>query len=67
MKANEIRDLSVDEIQSKVVDMKESLFNLRFQHESGQLENPRKIGTTKKEIARLKTILNEKTQPQNED
>ncbi len=67
MKASEIRDLSVDEIQSKVVDLKESLFNLRFQHEIGQLENPRKIGTTRKEIARLKTVLNEKTKPQNED
>lgn len=61
MKATEIRDLSKDEITQKVADLKEALFNLRFQHEIGQLENPQKIGQTKKDIARLKTILNEKT------
>jgi large subunit ribosomal protein L29 len=60
MKSTEIRDLSAEEIQHKVADLKESLFNLRFQHEIGQLENPKKIGETKKDLARLKTILNEK-------
>jgi len=60
MKATEIRDLSRDEIQQKVADLKETLFNLRFQHEIGQLENPKKIGQTKKDIARMKTVLNEK-------
>jgi large subunit ribosomal protein L29 len=67
MKASEIRDLSADEIQQKVADLKEALFNLRFQHEIGQLENPKKIGETKKDIARLKTILNAKSQTQKED
>ncbi len=61
MKAAEIRDLNVDEITQKVADLKEALFNLRFQHEVGQLENPKKIVETKKDIARMKTILNEKT------
>jgi len=61
MKMAEIIDLSTDEIVQKVDDLKESLFNLRFQHEIGQLENPKKIGETKKEIARLKTVLNDKT------
>jgi len=60
MKATEIRDLNSEEIQGKLTDLKEALFNLRFQHEIGQLENPKKIGETKKDIARLKTILNEK-------
>jgi large subunit ribosomal protein L29 len=60
MKATEIRDLNAEEIQQKIGDLKEALFNLRFQHEIGQLENPKKIGETKKDIARLKTILNEK-------
>ena len=60
MKATDIRELSAEEIQQKVTDLKEALFNLRFQHEIGQLENPKKIGETKKDIARLKTILNEK-------
>jgi large subunit ribosomal protein L29 len=67
MKASEIRDLGADEIQQKVADLKEALFNLRFQHEVGQLENPKKIGETKKDIARLKTILNAKSQTQKED
>ena len=62
MKAAEIRDLNVDEIKQKVADLQEALFNLRFQHEIGQLENPKKIGETKKDIARLTTILNEKTE-----
>lgn len=61
MKATEIRDLSAEELQQKVTDLKETLFNLRFQHEIGQLENPKKIGETKKDIARLKTILNQQT------
>jgi large subunit ribosomal protein L29 len=61
MKATEIRDLNVDEIAQKMADLKEALFNLRFQHEIGQLENPKKLLETKKDIARMKTILNEKT------
>lgn len=60
MKASEIRDLGAEEIQQKVSDLKEALFNLRFQHEIGQLENPKKLGETKRDIARLKTILNQK-------
>ena len=67
MKASEIRDLGADEIQQKIADLKEALFNLRFQHEVGQLENPKKIGETKKDIARLKTVLNAKTQPKEEN
>ncbi len=63
MKATEIRELNAEEIQQKVADLKEALFNLRFQHEIGQLENPKKILETKKDIARLKTILNDKTKP----
>ena len=62
MKAAEIRDLNVDEIKQKVADLREALFNLRVQHEIGQLENPKKIGEAKKDIARLTTILNEKTE-----
>ena len=67
MKATEIRDLTVDEIERKVTDLKEALFNLRFQHETGQLENPKKLSETKRDIARLKTILNEKTNPIDKD
>ena len=67
MKASEIRELGEDEIEHKVAELKEALFNLRFQHETGQLENPKKIGETKKDIARLQTILNQKRKPSTED
>jgi len=59
MKASEIRDLSPDEIQGKVVNLKEELLNLRFQHGTGQLENPQKIKQTRRVLARMKTIIKE--------
>jgi large subunit ribosomal protein L29 len=59
MKASEIRDLSMEEKLRKVNDLKEELFNLRFQHEIGQLENPQKMKQAKREIARMKTIIRE--------
>ncbi len=59
MKAGEIRDLNLDEMHRKVSDLKEELFNLRFQHEIGQLENPQRMKLTKREIARIKTIIGE--------
>jgi large subunit ribosomal protein L29 len=57
MKATEIRVLSSGEINQKLNDLKQELFNLRFQHEIGQLENPRKIKQTRKDIARIRTIM----------
>ena len=60
MKASELRDLTIEELASKLKDLKEELFNLRFQHAINQLENPHKIADVKKDIARVKTILNEK-------
>ena len=59
MKTSEIRDLSLDEMEQKVSDLKEELFNLRFQHEIGQLENPQRLKQAKHDIARLKTIIRE--------
>jgi large subunit ribosomal protein L29 len=59
MKASEIRELSPDEIQGKVVDLKEELLNLRFQHGIGQLENPQKIKQARRVLARMKTIIKE--------
>lgn len=59
MKVNEIRDLSKDEQVDKLKSLKEELFNLRFQHATGQLENPMKIRDVKKSIARVKTVLRE--------
>lgn len=57
MKANEMRELSPEELERKLLDMKQEMFNLRFRHASGQLENPRKLGQTRKTIARAQTIL----------
>ena len=63
MKPNEIRDLSNDEKIEKLKSLKEELFNLRFQHATGQLENPMKIKDVKKSIARVKTILSQEANP----
>ncbi len=59
MKASEIRDMSPEEMQEKVVSLEEELFNLRFQHGIGQLENPKKMQHIRRDIARFKTVLNE--------
>ena len=53
------RAMSVAELDKKVVDLKEELFNLRFQHATNQLDNPVKIAAVKKDIARIKTIIRE--------
>ncbi len=60
MKINEIRDLSTQELEDKIQDLKEELFNLRFQNATNQLENPMRIVSVKKDIARAKTVLKEK-------
>ena len=59
MKINEIRDLSGQEIVDKIQDLKEELFNLRFQNAMNQLDNPMRIDAVKKDIAKLKTVLKE--------
>jgi len=59
MKTSEIRALSGEEMQQKLNDLKKELFNLRFQNEIGQLENPSKIKMTQKDIARIHTITQE--------
>ena len=57
MKVNEIRDLQIEELQSKLQDLKKELFNLRFQHATNQLDNPMRIVEVKKAIARVKTVI----------
>ncbi|MGD9046096.1 MAG: 50S ribosomal protein L29 [Desulfobacterales bacterium] len=59
MKSSEINEMSLDEMQRKISDLKEELFNLRFQHEIGQLENPQKMKQVKRDIARIYTISRE--------
>ena len=60
MNTTEIRNMSSEELVKKLKELKEELFNLRFQNAINQLENPHKIADVKKDIARVKTILNEK-------
>ncbi len=57
MKSSEIRKMSVDEMKTKLKDLRDELFNLRFQLAINQLENPMRISAVKKDIARIKTIL----------
>ena len=60
MKAEDIRTMTVEEAETKLKDLTVELFNLRFQHATGQLENAIRLPQTKKDIARVKTVLNEK-------
>jgi large subunit ribosomal protein L29 len=59
MKVNDIREMSPDERVQKLVETQEAFFNLRFQHETGQLENSQKLKQTKRDIARIQTIIRE--------
>ena len=60
MELKKIREMSEAELNSELVRMKKDLFNLRFQHVTGQLENTIKMRETKRDIARVKTIIREK-------
>ncbi|HEY3346533.1 MAG TPA: 50S ribosomal protein L29 [Nitrospirota bacterium] len=60
MKAVEIRDLSVEELNAKLADLEKEAFNLRFQLAMGDIENPMRIRQVRRSIALIKTILNEK-------
>jgi len=60
VKAEEIRDLTDDELARKLADLKEELFNLRFQMATGQLDNPMRMKAIKKDIARVKTVQRER-------
>ena len=57
MKMNEIKDLSLAELQTKLTDLKQELFNLRFQHSINQLDNPNRLPQLRKDIARVKTQM----------
>ncbi|ROR01727.1 50S ribosomal protein L29 [Desulfosoma caldarium] len=60
MKAATLRDMSVDELRQKLAELRESLFSLKFQHATGQLENTAQLKRHKRDIARVLTILREK-------
>ena len=59
MNAKEIRQNSLPELEKKLVELKEELFNLRFQHTINQLDNPMRISAVKKDIARVQTVIRE--------
>lgn len=59
MKASELKDLSTAELEQKLAELKQELFNLRFQHAVNQLDNPMRIKAVKKDIARVKTFIRE--------
>ena len=60
MKASELRELSLEELEHKLEDLTQEFFNLRFQHATDQLENPMRLRQTKKDVARVTTILRER-------
>ena len=61
MKINEIRDLSREELKTRKRELKEEIFHLRLQQQSGQLERPSQIRVLRREIARIETVLTAKT------
>ena len=60
MKANEIRSMSVADLEKKLVEIKKDLFMLRMQHATNHLDNPVKISAVRRDIARVKTVIREK-------
>ena len=60
MDATKLRDLSLEELQEQFRQAKEELFNLRFQHATNQLDNPKRISEVKKSIAKVKTVIRER-------
>jgi large subunit ribosomal protein L29 len=60
MKARELRDLTAEELQKKKKDFKEEIFNLRFQHSTGQLENTARMKLLRRDVARIEMALREK-------
>ncbi len=60
MKVSELRELAVEELQRKEQDLRKELFNLRFQQATGEIENPMRIRTIRKDIARVLTMITER-------
>ena len=60
MKTKDLKDFTKEELLKRKKDLKEEMFNLRFQHSTGQLENTARMKVIKKDVARLETILRQK-------
>ena len=59
-KSSELRDLPISELEERLTETKEELFNLRFQNATGQLDNYKRLGVLRKDVARIKTILRQR-------
>ena len=59
MKASELRELAPEDLQKKVAELEQDLFNLRFQLHTGHLEDSSRLSVVKKDVARIKTVLND--------
>jgi large subunit ribosomal protein L29 len=64
-KASELREMTVDELRQKELDLRKELFNLGFQKVTGEIENPLRIRSVRKDIARVLTVVNEKLKSEN--
>lgn len=60
MKASELKEMTMEELKKKEEDMRKELFNLRFQKSTGEIENPMRIHSVRKNIARVMTVMSEK-------
>jgi large subunit ribosomal protein L29 len=67
MKAVELRDLTVEELQGKEQDLRRELFNLRFQSATGEIENPRRIRRVRRDISRVLTVITERGREKQKD
>jgi large subunit ribosomal protein L29 len=66
VKASELKDMTADELQKALAETKEELFNLRFQNATGQLDNYKRLGELRKDVARIKTIMRQNELAQSE-
>lgn len=66
LKAKELHDMPIAELEQRLAETKEELFNLRFQNATGQLDNYKRLGELRKDVARIKTILRERELAQQE-
>lgn len=67
MKTSKVRDLSLEELQAREKELKEELFNLRFQHGTNQLENPMRMKQTKRDIARVLTVIKQRQRAESQN
>ena len=67
MKTSELREMTSAELETKLQDLKEELFNLRFQLAINQLDNPMRISAVKKDIARVQTVIRQNELSENAD